>query len=344
MPFGLASATQCLARVTKPICAHLASKGIRHSLYIDDGKINAVKGKIARHLRYTLDVLKSAGFVVAPKKTDTAGTDKEYLGFNIDLASMKIRARSEKFEALRSIKKVIDEAQGWVKAKMVAKLIGKAILLQPALGPVVQLLTRSAQAELAAYVEEKGWKGKLQISKDALRCVTELKDSLEDMNSQAIKNMANAVTLESVIGPAKQKEAHPLFGEIRADRVVAGNASNKAVCSYAVRGLEEYFLQDMLSPAESKLSSGHRELLTVLRTLEKKKDIFESLPAGDRSILWLTDSTNMVAFLSKCSTKKDIQMKKGSFFYLRRYDERSRDYQSCCCDIFLTFSFFWKIL
>ena len=28
-------------------------------------------------------------------------------------------------------------------------------------------------------------------------------------------------------------------------------------------------------------------------------------------------------------------------FYLRRYDERSRDYQSCCCccDIFLTFSF-----
>ena len=27
-------------------------------------------------------------------------------------------------------------------------------------------------------------------------------------------------------------------------------------------------------------------------------------------------------------------------FYLRRYDERSRDHQSCsCCDIFLTFSF-----
>ena len=25
--------------------------------------------------------------------------------------------------------------------------------------------------------------------------------------------------------------------------------------------------------------------------------------------------------------------------YLRRYDERWRDYQSCCCDIFLTFSF-----
>ena len=32
MPFGLASATKCLARITKPICALLAKKGIRLSL------------------------------------------------------------------------------------------------------------------------------------------------------------------------------------------------------------------------------------------------------------------------------------------------------------------------
>ena len=31
-------------------------------------------------------------------------------------------------------------------------------------------------------------------------------------------------------------------------------------------------------------------------------------------------------------------------FYLRRYDERSRDYQSCCCNIFLTFSFLGRFL
>ena len=29
-------------------------------------------------------------------------------------------------------------------------------------------------------------------------------------------------------------------------------------------------------------------------------------------------------------------------YYLCRYDERSRDYQSCCCNIFLTFSFFGR--
>ena len=34
----------------------------------------------------------------------------------------------------------------------------------------------------------------------------------------------------------------------------------------------------------------------------------------------------------------------GSYFYLHWYDERSRDYQSCCCDIFLTFSFLGRFL
>ena len=77
MPFGLASATQCLARVTKPICAHLAGKGIRHSLYIDDGKINARADKISEHLKYTLQVLRKAGFIIAPNKTDTPETVSE---------------------------------------------------------------------------------------------------------------------------------------------------------------------------------------------------------------------------------------------------------------------------
>lgn len=62
MPFGLASATQCLARVTKPICAHLAGKGIRHSRYIDDGKINARKKEMPHHLKYTLQTAQKSGF------------------------------------------------------------------------------------------------------------------------------------------------------------------------------------------------------------------------------------------------------------------------------------------
>ena len=55
MPFGLASATHCLARLTKPICALLAKRGIRNTIYIDDGWIPALMKLLAQeHLDETL--------------------------------------------------------------------------------------------------------------------------------------------------------------------------------------------------------------------------------------------------------------------------------------------------
>ena len=41
--------------------------------------------------------------------------------------------------------------------------------------------------------------------------------------------------------------------------------------------------------------------------------------------------------------QKRSQKSSSVSFYLRQNDERSRFYQSCCCDVLLTFSFFWKI-
>ena len=46
MPFGLATATHCLTRLTKPICIYITRNGIRHTIFIDDGKVNA---RIERH-------------------------------------------------------------------------------------------------------------------------------------------------------------------------------------------------------------------------------------------------------------------------------------------------------
>ena len=58
MPFGLASAVKCITRVTKPLCCYLASRGIRHSIYIDDG--NALARTLAlllKHLAIILEAL-----------------------------------------------------------------------------------------------------------------------------------------------------------------------------------------------------------------------------------------------------------------------------------------------
>ena len=310
MPFGLSSATQGLARITKPICAHLASHGIRHSLYIDDGKINATKDKIVQHLEYTLKVLQQAGFVVAPQKTDTAdtvSTTKTYLEFEIDSENMTIRAGPDKLQAIRLVLQAIEQEKGSVKPKLLAKFIGKAISLQPALGPVVQLLTRIAQIELAIQVDEQGWKKKMGVSQETRQGMSELVDRLEEMNGQPIQNLANATSLETVLGPATQTNRHTFYGDVKAKNVVAGDASNKAICAYSVKGLQRFFYQDSLTAEESRLSSGHRELLTVLGTLQAKQEVFLQMPRGSRSVLWLTDSTNMMTFLTKGSTKRDIQ-------------------------------------
>ena len=44
--------------------------------------------------------------------------------------------------------------------------------------------------------------------------------------------------------------------------VIAGDASASGVCVYSLQAPSRFFFQDVLSPEEMSLSSGHRELLT----------------------------------------------------------------------------------
>ncbi len=41
LPFGLSSAVHCLTKLSKPLNAYIHGKGIRHSIYLEDGRINA---------------------------------------------------------------------------------------------------------------------------------------------------------------------------------------------------------------------------------------------------------------------------------------------------------------
>ena len=92
----------------------------------------------------------------------------------------------------------------------------------------------------------------------------------------------------------------------KAAAVVAGDASDKAVCAYTVSGPDLYMREPL--PLESRsLSSGHRELLTVRSAIEKYGYRFNAENDVPKTILWLTDSTNLTAFLEKGSPKLDIQ-------------------------------------
>ena len=85
--------------------------------------------------------------------------------------------------------------------------------------------------------------------------------------------------------------------------IVASVASGHAVCAYVVSQTEgDHFFVRGLSQPERAISSGHRELLAVCYYLEEKADFL-----ADRFLYWLTDSENLITFLTKGTTKQPIQ-------------------------------------
>ena len=70
-------------------------------------------------------------------------------------------------------------------------------------------------------------------------------------------------------------------------------------------------------------------IVCVLKTFAKKNGII-----ADCEKRKTKDGTKNICILEgRGSSKRQVVV---AIFYLRRSDERSRNYQSCCCDIFLT--------
>ena len=111
--------------------------------------------------------------------------------------------------------------------------------------------------------------------------------------------------LSCILGQSALVEGRSWYGKAP-DSIIAGDASNKASCSFGVRDMPNFYMQKKFTEEESRMSSGHRELLTVRHALDKEA-VFAVLEPGKRTILWLTDSANMVTFLTKGSTKPAIQ-------------------------------------
>ena len=311
MPFGLSSATHCLARLTKPLCSLLAKKGIRNTIYIDDGWVAALLKLIAQqHLRETLRVLEQAGFIIAQEKTDKpeeVSQIKEYLGFSINSINMTISASEYKISKCRTLLiEAVQEKE--IGARRLAKVIGKAISLELTTGPVVQLLTRAAQAELAQTVEASHWAVTVILSQEARDSLELLASVLPEFNGHAIKNESNAIRLNQFLGQSEELEGRNFYGEaIVNPTIVASDASNVAACAYDVENANGLFVQAQFSTQEKALSSGHRELLAVLAALRAGHRDLRHTGDSTKTVFWLTDSMNLVSFLTKGSSKPHIQ-------------------------------------
>ena len=314
LPFGISSAVHVMTKVTKPFSAFLSSQGIRHSIYLDDGRLCAhSKEQAAIDLAKVYAYLCQAGWVIATKKSDTVDTvsqRKKYLGFEIDSKSMRVFLQPNKQIDLVSIVSILITALNrFVTVKFLAKVLGKMVSCAPALGNIPLIFARQGYFLLEQTVDIKGWSAKVRITKPVVDSMKQFLDTFPKFDGQPIAHSANTISLLSIIGPPNDFFSDS-FVKIHTPtlpkEIFVSDASNVAVCSYSMNDTQPFFFIGQLSDLQTKMSSGHRELLAVKLALQARWE--SSGPwMSLTNIFWLTDSQNLVTFLTKGSTKVDVQ-------------------------------------
>jgi len=114
--------------------------------------------------------------------------------------------------------------------------------------------------------------------------------------------------LLSIIGPpsnfySKHSVSHHVID--KNNFIVASDASAFGIYAYSVRAPLDIEIAAGFSEAEMHLSSGHRELIAVSKFLSAMKGKKQNRDPW--FIYWLTDSSNLVVFLTKGSSVVDVQ-------------------------------------
>ena len=309
LPFGLKCAVHGITKLWKPIIGYLQTKGVRITIYIDDGRILAhTKEEMAMFLALAHDVIQKAGWQIEWTKSDTISSvnqEKCYLGFRINSRTMMISAEQLKLQKVMTILKGCTTGGSQVlQVRTLAKLIGNIAALQPSHGYLARICTRSGYLLISSHVEAHGWTGNVTLTKE---CVQELKFFEErclDCNGTLITNAATSIRVDVFIDNprASRQYLHDMGGAPFTQ--VVSDASHFKAAVYYLKDKERIFVDFPFNAEEKRLSSGHRELLAVTKMVEHWRATNQMLR---KKIYWFTDSTNVVAFLEKGSSKPGIQ-------------------------------------
>ena len=314
LAFGVASAVHCITKLFKPINAYFHGKGISHSIYIDDGRSLARTQEEAEDNRkFIYHTLKQAGWSIETSKSDRrneAARTKEYLGFVIDTEQMKVRLNQDKKEQIKAaVEEVIQFGTRFIHIKVLAKAVGQMIATEPALGNMPLMAARAAYIQIEETTDKEGWNANMLLSQETLAGLKFFTKTIDLFDNTPIRTASTEVSVISIIGePDEFIKTSFVANHVRLEgekTIWASDSSGFATCAYSIAG-EQMYYRGKLTTEQRGVSSGHRELLAVRQTLE----FYTRSWAGPRqptNIYWLTDSENLVRFLTKGSGKKQIQ-------------------------------------
>jgi len=303
-----------MTKMMKPLQALINKRGIRHSIYIDDGRVVAeTKEKTQEDYKQVLSILAAAGWQIAPNKSDKlaeVSQKKHFLGFCINSEDMTVALSEEKKEQIKQVARQVEvSAERYLLTKDLASLIGKVAAAEPALGAIVPIMTRRAYQDIDEAVNKSGWSGKIKISTEVAEDFRRFRQRVDEFDGSPIRTQATEIAVVSIIGEPSEFIKQKFIQNHRQQKEIeiwAGDASATAVCAFSVTGEQSFFFRRKLTSEEQKTASGMRELLTVKYALQDMEEEIGS-QGKSKTVYWLTDSENLVRFLTKGSGRRPIQ-------------------------------------
>jgi len=307
LPFGLNSAVHIFTKLWKPLLSYLHKKGIKFSIYIDDGIVMAPS---LDQLKYALSLvyqtITQAGWQLALDKSDTPGqgsTVKQYLGFILDSNAGKVQCPQQRL--LSIVKQMEDAVQlDSIPLKELASITGKLASLVLSHGPLARICTRSAYCAINQHVETQGWKGSTPLVAAVKKEWKFFAGRAEQDNGFPIVCWMEGVRLSAALeGVVLQKDQIVKSSTLPSCWAFSDASAFKAAVKFYDNNTSVEF-SFLLSREERQQSSGMRELLAIHKMM-KHADKVALLKS--KNVIWCTDSTNVVAFWNKGSSIPAIQ-------------------------------------
>ena len=307
--YGCKPAVSIVTNLIKPLKGYLHALGIKLSVFIDDGRISAVTvAETKAKTSLVLTVFQLAGWNMQWSKCVLTPTKQLlHLGFITDTVKMMYTVPKEKIDVLVVLLQGLIDCFSHtvvIHVKKVAIVLGKLNAMSRSHGDILRIMSRSSQHELGIHVMQNGWDSYMYVTH---RMVTEFRFILNcvyELNGHHIFTAASISHMVDFVESAQYSlEVQHSASDI--PNLFVSDASESHAFVYCADGTFAYVSDFEFSAAEANLSSGHRELLSIVFALETHPDVFCKFSPG--KIFWQTDSKNVFNFLRRGSRKMEIQ-------------------------------------
>lgn len=209
-------------------------------------------------------------------------------------------------EKLSKIERIVKEAleQKILPIKRLSKVQGKIIALIPSHGFIARVASKSGYSLIERHTKEFGWTGRVLLDQSTIDEWNFFVHNIRLANGSPIRSNLNDIKVSTILeNPRTNQVAVPNVRNLEKKTVVS-DASSYRVVAYDLMNSDKNEVNVLFTTEEKQLSSGLRELLAVKKTVSRW---LETREVEDRHVYWCTDSTNVVAFLSKGSGRTHVQ-------------------------------------